>query len=180
MYPKNIELKDDKLKSLLEAKGELITKGRAVSEEIEKLEKEMAEIDAQLVEAEKEIDISDIDANAQDITNRFNALKEEMDEVNRRVRERLVSKVPRKLRNDYDEKATKKKELEEERNKIALKAQKHNDKIIPIVKKLLKPYLTNEFEDFGSVKVEDGVVKGEIYSHLEEFKKSFLAKNKKG
>ena len=81
MYPKQIELNDDKLKTLLEKKGVLITEGRAKSERIEEVEKEMQEIDAKLVEAEKEVDISDIDANAQDITDRFNALKAEMDAV---------------------------------------------------------------------------------------------------
>lgn len=177
MYtPKQIELNDDKLKTLLEKKGVLITEGRTKSERIEEVEKQMKEVDEELVKAEKEIDISDIDANAQDITERFNALKAEMDAVNKAVRERLSEKVPQELKDKY---AVLKKELDEletDRNKIAIKAQKYNDKIIPTVRALLKPYVVDDFEDYGAVKIEDGKIIGEVINHLEEYKINFLNK----
>ena len=180
MYPKQIELNDDKLKTLLEKKGVLITEGRAKSERIEEVEKEMQEIDAKLVEAEKEVDISDIDANAQDITDRFNALKAEMDAVNKAVRERLSEKAPLELRDKYHALKTELDTLETDRNKIAIKAQKYNDKIIPTVRALLKPYITDDFEDYGAVKIEDGKRIGEVINHLEEYKQNFLEKKYKG
>lgn len=179
MYPKQIELNDEKLKTLLEKKGELITKGRAISEKIEYIEKKMKEIDDKLVEAEKEIDISDIDANAQDITDRFNALKAEMDAVNKAVRERLSEKVPQELKTQYDVLKKELDELETDRNKIAIKAQKYNDKIIPTVRGLMKPHIVDEFDDYGAVKIENNKIIGEVINHLEEFKTNFISKKYK-
>lgn len=176
MYPKKIEIENDKLKEMLDKKGVLITQGRAISTEIEEIEAQMKEIDDKLVEAEKEIDISDIDANAEDITRRFNELRAEMDEVNRLVRERLSEKVPAELKNRYDELKKKKDKLEEDRNKVAIKAQKYNDKLIPLSRELMKDHIVDTFDDFGSIKVEDGKVIGEIINHLEEYKINFLKK----
>jgi len=177
MYPKQIELQDEKLLKLLEKKGEYITEGRKISLRLDEIEAKQIDIDKALVEAEKLIDISDIDADAQLITEEFNALKARMDTVNLAIRKRLSDKVPSNLKDEYDALNKEKIELEEQRNKYAIKAQKHNDKIIPLVRELLKPHLSNEFEDFGSVKIEDGKIKGEIFSHLEEFKTSFKKKN---
>lgn len=178
MYPRKIELKNDKLKGLLEAKSKLINEGRAISTKLEAMDTRMAEIDTELMEEEKKIDITDLNFNAEKLTARFNNLKAEMDELNAAVKERLSSQVPTHLKEEYDKLSAEKKELEEERNKVAMNAQKHNDKIIPLVRKLLKEHLQNEYEDFGSVKVEDGVIKGEIFSHLEDFKERFSKANK--
>lgn len=170
---KTVELDNNKLKDLLEKKGELITKGRGISEEIEQLEAQMQAVDEELVAAEKEIDISDIDMDAQSITDRFNALKAEMDEVNIKVAKRLSEQVPQELKDKYDEMKKKKDELETERNKVAIKAQKYNDKLIPITRELLKPFLVDEFDDFGSVTVENGIIKGVIFNHVDDFKEAY-------
>ncbi|MBP7540375.1 MAG: hypothetical protein KA802_10555 [Saprospiraceae bacterium] len=173
---KTINLDDNKLKDLLTKKGELITKGRELTDKIEDLEKQMKEVDDKLVLAEKEIDISDIDADAEDITNRFNALKAEMEDVNKRVRERLSEKVPQDLKETYDKLNKEHTALEEERNKIAINAQKYNDKIIPLTKKLLKPFILDEFDDYNMVNVNNGVVEVSIFNHIEEFKDTFRKK----
>ena len=167
-----VELKDEKLKGMLMSKGALINQGRSISEEIENLENQMKEIDDKLVEAEKLGDISDIDAEAKVLTEEMNAFMERMDAINKKVAERLSEKVPQELKDQYDTMKKLKDDLEIERNKIAIKAQKYNDKIIPIVRKLLKPHLKDEFDDFGSVTVEDGVIKGEIFNHLENYKEA--------
>jgi predicted nucleic acid-binding Zn-ribbon protein len=170
---KEITLDNPKLKKLLEEKGLLINQGRSISEELESIENQMQEIDKKLVDAEAEIDITDLNAEAEYLTKEFNILKEQMDELNKQVRERLSSEVPKELTDKYDTLKKMHTELEEERNKIALKAQKYNDKIIPIVQKLLTPHLQDEFDDFGSVEVVDGVIKGQIFNHLEDFKNAF-------
>jgi len=181
MYtPKKIELNDDKLKTLLEKKGVLITEGRAKSERIEEVEKAMKEIDDKLVLLEKEVDISDIDANAEDITKRFNDLKAEMDGINKAVRERLSAHAPVELRDEYETLKKELDQLETDRNKIAIKAQKYNDKIIPAVRALLKPHVIDDFEDYGAVKIEEGKIIGEVINHLEEYKENFLKRKIKG
>jgi len=175
-YMKIIELNNDKLKEMLEAKGALITQGRSISEEIENLEAQMKAVDDELVAAEKLIDISDIDMDAQSITDRFNALKAEMDEVNKKVAERLSKEVPQELKDRYDTMKKMKDDLETERNKIAIKAQKYNDKLIPLTRKLLKPFLEDEFDDFGSVTVENGIIKGVVFNHVDDFKDAYRKK----
>lgn len=171
-----VELKNKNLQDLLEKKGHLINQGRSISEEIENLEKEMQAIDTELVEAEKLVDISDLDADAKDLTERFNALKEEMDVLNKKVATRLSENAPKELTDKYHTMKKMLDTLEQDRNKVAIKAQKYNDKIIPMVRTLLKPHLKDEFDDFGSVQVEGGVIKGEIFSHLEEWKEAFRKK----
>lgn len=177
MYPRQIEIENAKLKDLMEKKGKLITEGRTISLRLDEIEAKQIAIDKALVDEEKKIDISDIDADAQVITEEFNALKARMDAVNLAIRKRLSEKVPAELKAEYDSLNAEKIELEEKRNKVAIKAQKYNDKIIPMVREILKPQLLDEYEDFGSVKIEDDKIKGEIFSHLEEFKANFKKKN---
>lgn len=173
---KTVELNNDKLKELLESKGALITQGRSISDEIDNIEAQMKAVDDELVEAEKLVDITDLNADAEYITKEFNILKDQMDELNKKVRERLSSQVPKELTEKYDVMKKMKDDLETERNKIAIKAQKYNDKLIPLTRKLLKPFLENEFDDFGSVTVEDGIIKGVIFNHVEDFKDAYRKK----
>lgn len=173
---KTIELNNDKLKDLLEKKGVLITQGRSISDEIESLEAQMKAVDEELVEAEKLIDITDLNVDAEHLTKEFNMLKEQMDELNKKVRERLASQVPKELIDKYDTMKKKKDDLETERNKVAIKAQKYNDKLIPLTRKLLEPFLEDEFDDFGSVSVEDGIIKGVVFNHVEDFKDAYRKK----
>ena len=170
---KEIELNDDKLKKLLNDKKTLIDEGRAISDRLEFLEKEMQSIDEQMIEEEKKVDISDLNANAEEITARFNVIKEEMEALNKTVAKRLADETPQELKEKYHTMKEEKDKLEEDRNKIGLKAQKYNDKIIPIVRKLLTPHLLDEFDDFESVAVEDGVIKGKIFNHIEDYKVAF-------
>ena len=136
----------------------------------------MKEIDDKLVEAEKLVDITDLDAKAKDLTERANQLREEMDALNKEVSNRLSENVPSEYKEKYDELKIKKDELEEKRNKIAINAQKYNDKIIPLTRKVMKPFLTDEFDDYEGVSVENGIIIGRIFNHVEDFKATYRSK----
>ena len=175
---RTVEIKDNKLKDLIEKKSALIMEGRAVSEEVEATEVQMKEVDDKLVAAEKLVDITDLDVKAKDITDRFNVIQEDMNALNKEVMERLSANAPKEFKEEYDALKVKKDELEEKRNKIALNAQKYNDKIIPLTRKLMKPFLEDEFDDYEGVSIENDIIVGRIFNHVEDFKSSYRAKNK--
>jgi hypothetical protein len=71
----------------------------------------------------------------------------------------------------------KREELERDRNKIALKIQKFKDKLIPMLKKEIKPHL-KEFEDTQTVELKDGKVVVETFDYLEDYKARFRSKKR--
>ena len=176
MYPRTIELENAKLTKLITDKGALVEKGRAVSEEIETLENEMALIDAMLQEEEKKVDISDILEKEKAVSARVDEAIKEMQALKQEIFDRMTAQVPKEPKLRYEEIKTLKEEKETERNKIALKAQKFNDKIIPLGRELMKPFLQDMYEDYDSLYLEDGKVIASIFSHLNEFKLNFKKK----
>lgn len=176
MYPKTIKLDNDKLKKLLVKKGELITVGRAKSEEIEVMEKEMEEIEKKIMVEEAKVDIDDLRQKEKDITDTVNDSIKEMEKIKQEIFDRMRPIVPKELYTSYDELKTKKENTETERNKIAIKAQKHNDKIIPLGKSLMKPFLEDKFDDYDSIQIQDGEVVCSIFNHVEDFKTNFKKK----
>jgi len=176
MYPKTITIQNDKLKTLLQKKAELVDIGRAKSVEIEQLEKEMEETDKKIQEEEKKVDITDIDEKQKAVGAKVDEAIKEMDALKKEIFERMIKQVPAELHSKYDELRKKKEELETERNKIALKAQKWNDKIIPLGREIMKPFLTDMYDDYDSLFLEDGKIVATIFSHLQDFKTNFKKK----
>lgn len=177
MYPKTIKIEDDKLFKALTEKNKLIEKGRAVSVEIEEIEKEMEVIDKEIQVVEKSVDLGEIEKEAQEVTDEFNKLSERMSEVKKKISDKLMQEVPQDKIDAYRELDKKKEELEQNRNKIALKAQKYTDKIIPLARNVMSKFIVDKYEDFESVKIEDGEIVGTIFNHLEDWKTNF---DKKG
>jgi len=176
MYPRTINLESAKLKKFITEKGVLVNKGRAVSEEIEVMEKEMEEINHKLIEEEKKVDITDILDKEKLLVSKVEEAIKEMDVFKKEIFERMTAQVPPELRNKYDEVKKNKEDKETERNKIALKAQKFNDKIIPLSRDLMKPFLQDQYEDYDSLYIEDDVIVATIFSHMSDFKTNFKKK----
>lgn len=175
-YPRTISIDNAKLTKLLAEKEELILDGRAKSMEIDALEGEMDEIEKELITAERAVDISEFKLEAEELTKQYNELMAKMESVNTRTREKMMAGTSDELRTKYDETKAKKELLEKERNKIALKAQQKSDKIIPLARKEMKKFLENEYEDYDSLRMENGRVVGTIFNHLEDWKKHFAQK----
>lgn len=176
MYPRTVQIESNKLKDLLKKKGELITTGRATSAEIEVLEKEMAEIEAKLIEEEAKVDIKDLNEKQKAIGAKVDEAIKEMQAVKQEIFDRMKAQVPPELGEKYEELKKKKEELEENRNKIALKAQKYNDKIVPMGRELMKPFLKDQYEDYDSLYMENDEIFATIFSHLADFKNNFKKK----
>lgn len=176
MYPRTVQLNDEKLKSLLVKKGELVAIGRDKSTQIEAVEQQMEETDKALQAEEAKVDISDLNEKQKAIGAKVDEAIKEMNEVKKEIFDRMMAQTNPELRKKYDELKKKKDDLETERNKIALKAQKYNDKIIPVGRELMKPHLKDQYEDYDTLYLDNGEIYATIFSHLNDFKTNYKKK----
>lgn len=174
IYPRKIKLENPKLKKLIIEKAKLVLKGRAKSEEIEVLERQMERADKKIQAYEETVDISDLKAKGDEIVKRVEECTKQLKEVEREIYDRMKKDAPKELYAEYEKLKSKKDEVETERNKFALKVQKYKDKIIPMARKIMKPFLEDEFEDYNGIDVVDGELVATIFSHLEDFRTNFL------
>ena len=176
MYPKTVTIENNKLKDLLIKKGEFITIGRGKSEEIEDLEKEMEATDQLIQAEEKKISIDDLLEKEKVETKIVEECIERMKAIKQEIYDRLIAEVPKELHDKYDELRKKKEDLETERNKIALKAQKYNDKIIPLAKEMMKPFLQDQYDDYDTLQLQGDEIVATIFNHLVDWKANFKKK----
>lgn len=177
-YPRTVVLDNKKLRKLLSEKEELILQGREKSMEIDVLEGDMERIEKELVALEQGVDISGFKSEADDITKQYNEVIVKMDDLNKKTREKMMAGTPQEVRDRYDETKKKKEVLEQERNKIALKAQQKSDKIIPFARKEMKKFIENEYEDYDTLRIENGTIVGTVFNHFEDWKKAFEKRKK--
>lgn len=177
-YPRTVKLENKKLKSLITEKGKLVEKGRAKSKEIEELEKEMIDIEKELMKEENYVNLEKFSKREKKITKRMEKCIQDIEKIKKEIYAKVKAETSQELRDKYDEAKKLKEEKEIERNKIALKAQKYNDKIIPLSRELMKPFLQDEFEDYDTIMIKDGEIVSSIFSHLEDFKINFNKRKK--
>lgn len=176
-YPRTIVIEEHKLKKLLQEKAEFILRGREKSEAIDLLEAEMDAKDKEIQEIEKSVDLTDIKAEAEVINKEMERVMKLAQEVNQKTFTRLKEKTVVRIK-EYEELKKKKENLENERNKFALKANQKTDKIIPLGQKLMRPFIMDEWEDYDTLCLENGEVTCTIFSHIEDFKKMHRSKKK--
>lgn len=175
---RTITINNEKLNKLLSEKEALILEGRATSELIETKESELEAIDKQVQEIEKTVDIKDLEEQATEATEAFNLAVKQMEGIRNEIFDRMSKAVPAELKTKYEDTKKEVEELEIKRNKIALNAQKRTDKIIPLARKEMAKFLKDEFEDFESLKLENGIIVGTIFNQVEEFKQNYRNRKK--
>jgi len=179
-YPRVVKFNDATLFELETKKAQLIEQGRALSKQIEDIELEMGKIDVRLQTQEAEVDIKDLKDKGNKIgvemDNALNYFKKEMKEIQEQIFKRMAEKTDPRLRNDHKKLEQQKLELEKKRNKMALKAQSVKDRILSLVPRVAKQYLTDEFDDYYDLKLENGEMILRIFNHLEDFKTNFRKK----
>lgn len=178
-YPRIVRLDDAKLKDLILKKNDLVLEGRKVAEEIDLIKQAQDSVDKKLVAEEKKVDNKDLVEKGNAIVKKIEALAQELNAVQKDIYERVKSYTNPQFREEYETLEKQKQDKEKELNKLGHKVQKVKDKIIPIVQKLGKPYLEDEWEDFNTTKLDkDGIPILEIYSKLEEWKNIQRTTNK--
>ncbi len=169
-YPRTFTIDDPKLKELLQKKNVLILEGREVSMDIEEIEQGQLVIDKQIQELESKVDLSEFEEESEQCTKDLKQIMKRADDIQAKIYAKLNKEVDPALKAKYEANNTLKEELENQRNKIALKVQKTKDRIIPMTQKAAKSLLKDEFEDFSEVRYENGEVVIDIFSHLETWK----------
>lgn len=177
-YPRIETIDSPKLKDLLDKKTELVLEGREITNDIEEIEQGNTIIDKQIQELESKVDLTEFKKEAEESTKKMQALLDEANAIQDKIYAKLKGEIPPDLGIKYGKNKDLISELEKKRNKIGLKIQKIKDMIIPIAQKIAKPLLRDEFEDFGDVRVENGEVIVEIFSHLENWKEQRAKKLK--
>lgn len=169
-YPRTHTIDNPKLKELLKKKTDLVIEGREISNDIEEISNGNDIIDKEIQELESKVDLSEFKALAEESTKKMEALMNEATEIQQKIYDKVKAEIDPALGLKYKANRDLIEELENKRNKVGLKIQKIKDKIIPITQQIAKPLLEDEFEDFGDVRLENGEVIIEIFSHLEDWK----------
>ena len=177
-YPKTVKIENEELKKLLKEKSALIIVGRAKSNEIEELEKQMEENDKLLQVEEKKVDLSAFKEREKEISGKMDACIAEVKKIQEEIYAKIKAETPQDLRDKYEEIKKQKEDKEIERNKVALKAQKYTDKIIPLARKVMKEFLVDSFDDYDSLQLQDGEIVCSIFNHLEDFKDNYNKRKK--
>lgn len=175
-YPRRVVLQSDNLTKLLTQINDLVLSGREMSQEIEEKEAVMADIDKQIQEIESKVDVKDLDERIKSVVERVNTVKAEQQEIEKEIYARCKALVPSELVEKYENAKKSKESLEKDRNKVALKVQKFKDRSIPLARKLMKPHLQDEFDDYEGVVLENGELIGTIFNHLLDWKEKWREK----
>ena len=169
-----IEIENQKLHDYIVLKDDLVTEGRKMTADIEKVEKDIKKYE----DKEKAI-TAKIDANSEDVAagnilaQQIDDMIKELDKIAERVEKTKLDAIPKDIKDAHLALLKQKESMERERNKIALKVQKIKDKVVPLVQKLIKPLLQKEYDDIETAKVKNGKVFITTFNHLDDWKAKF-------
>lgn len=161
-----------KIFDYLSQKEELITEGRKISKQIEDVERHIAEIDRKERKITSKVEPKELIDRGNEIKEQVNKLIKELDKIGVQIQDTKLAAIPEDVKKKHYALRAEKEAFERERNKIALKVQKVKDKVVPLIKKEVKPLL-NEYEDIETAEIKGGKVTIKVFSHLDEFKKRF-------
>jgi predicted nucleic acid-binding Zn-ribbon protein len=178
-----ITLDNKKVHDYIVQKDVLVTEGRKISQEIEKIEakilayekKEMA-ITGNVKPAKELTDKGDA------LTKEINKLAEELTKLSDQITRAKLDAIPKDMADAHKALMKEKEEKERDRNKIALKVQKLKDKLVPIVQREVKPILQQvrmvqvdmgKYDDIETAKAKDGKVVISTFNHLDEYRRKF-------
>lgn len=172
-----MDIINKKIVALLKEKDELVKQGRSVSNQIEKLELKIKELEDKEKAITEKVQPTELGEEAEKLKAEINEKIKQFEKIAQDIVTTKLKAIPEVIEKKHKDLLSEKEKLERDRNKLALKVQKVKDKVVPMLQKEIKPHL-KEYEDVESAELKGEVVKVTIFSHLEEFKKSYKAKNK--
>lgn len=167
-----LKIQNKKILDYLKQKDLLVTQGRGVSEQIEKIEAEIAELDTKEKEFTTACEPKELLDEGKALQEEINKLIEKLQAVSEKIKDEKINSIPKEMVEKHYKLRDTKEKLERERNKIALKIQKIKDKVIPMIQKSVMPHL-KEYDDIEKAEVVDDEVVVTTFNRLEEFKKQF-------
>lgn len=169
-----ITLEHPKLAKLITDKDILVTEGRKISGEIDKIERKVKEYE----EKEKRITAKvvppkELTDKGDDLVKQITKLNIELTAIADSINKSKMDAIPEEMIAGHKLLLKEKESLERERNKVALKVQKIKDKCVPLIQKEVKPHLKREYDDIETARVKDGKVVISTYNRLDDWKKTF-------
>lgn len=168
-----ITLKNKKIHDFIVQKDELVNQGRKISATIEDINRKIEEYEVQekkitgSIQPNKELK-DEGDKLAKDIEKTMNRLEE----IGQKIEQEKLDAIPKEIKEAHQGLMKEREVLERQQAKLALKVQKIKDKIIPVIRKEVKPLL-NQYDDIDTAKVKDGEVVINTFNHLEDWKRHF-------
>lgn len=171
-----ITLKNKKLVEWITEKDVLVSEGRKMSIELEKIEKEIKEHQNKEKEITGKIEPDEkLKEEGDLLVKEIEKKIKRLGELGAEIEEKKLDAIPKDIKEHHQELLKKREQLQREQNKIALKVQKIKDRVIPLIQREVKPLL-QEYDDIETAKVKDDEVIINTFNHLEEFKKKFKSR----
>lgn len=168
-----LKIQNKKIHDFIVMKDELVTKGRAITADIEAVEKKIKACENKEKEITGKIEPDpELKAEGDRLVGIFNETMKKIEEIGNKIEAKKMEAIPKELIDEHKEFLKEKEQLERERNKIALKVQKTKDRVIPIIQKEVKPHL-KEYDDIETATVKDGEVLITTFNHLDDWKRKF-------
>lgn len=175
---KPIEIENKKLVELITLKDDLVTEGRELTTEIEKSEKKIEMFEKK----EKKITAAiapdpELKKEGDALAQQVEVIMTRLQEIGNKINSKKLTAIPKDLELEHKAELKNKEQLEKDRNKIALKIQKIKNKVVPIIQKECKPFLS-EFDDIETAQVKKGIVVVTTFNHLADWTRKFKAKQR--
>lgn len=169
-----IILDNKKLYNFISEKDKLVMSGRQISKNIEGLEVKIKRYETMEKRiTAKVIPPKELTDKGDEIVKQVIALNEKLEKIAKEINQSKLDAISEKIKVEHHALMTEREKLERERNKIALKVQKIKDKIIPLIRKEVKPLLKDPFDDIETAQIKEDKVVVDTFNHIEEFKKKF-------
>lgn len=171
-----IRIKDKKLVDLVRQKEAMVEEGRAISVQLESVDAQLEILKTKEQEYTSQVVPEDLIARGEALRLEINQKAEELQAIANQVHEAKLGGIPEDIKEQHIALAKEKDSLEKALNKIGLKIEKFKSKYIPKIQKLARPQLGEDpFEDLETSKLEGDEIVITTFSHLDNFKKRFLA-----
>ncbi len=172
-----ITLDNKKIFGYLKDKEDLVTEGRKVTAELEKVEHKIKVLESRekVITAKVKVDPK-IEEAGNLLVKEMDEKMKELQKLGDRVEQIKLEAIPDEIKKAHHELLAEREKLERDRNKIALKVQKIKDRVIPLIQKETKPLLAKEYDDIETAKIKDDKIIVTTFNHLDEWKRNFRKK----
>lgn len=175
---KPIEINNKKLAELIITKDSLVTEGRNMTTDIEKVDKKIEMFEKR----EKKITGAvppdpKLKKEGDTLAELFEKTLSRLEAIGNEIQEKKLKAIPKELEMEHKDALKEREQLERDRNKIALKIQKIKDRVIPLIQKECKPLL-GEYDDIETATVKNGTVVISTFNHMEDWKRKFKARQR--
>lgn len=169
------------LASFLEKKNNLITKGRDLSKQIAPIEAEIEELEKEEREITEKVECPEIVDEAKALAEKIDKDVEQLEALYQKLQEEKIAAIPKDLKDKHSSLIEQRKKLTEDRLKVGEEIEALKTKYLPILHKRVKKHLPSKYHDIETAVLdENGDVEITFFSHLDAFKKQFVANSKQG